>query len=72
MEFYWKVNTRYKKVNDLVNKIAEKSRNDFPLFNGNNNNLIYLDHAATSQKPQEVIDSIRTVSYTHLTLPTKA
>jgi len=46
-------------VNDLVNKIAIKCRNDFPLFNGNNNNnLIYLDHAATSQKPQEVIDAL--------------
>ena len=46
-------------MNDLINKIAEKYRNDFPLFNGsNNNNLIYLDHAATSQKPQEVIDSL--------------
>lgn len=46
-------------MNDLVNKIAEKRRNDFPLFNGNNNNLIYLDHAATSQKPKEVIDSLK-------------
>ena len=46
-------------MNDLVNTMAEKSRNDFPLFNGNNNNLIYLDHAATSQKPKEVIDSLK-------------
>ena len=45
-------------MNDFVNKIAEKCINDFPLFNGNNNNLIYLDHAATSQKPQVVIDSL--------------
>ena len=43
--------------NSLKN-IAEKSRKDFPLFNANN--LIYLDHAATSQKPQEVIDSLKT------------
>ena len=45
-------------MNHLIKKIAEKSRSDFPLFNGNHNNLIYLDHAATSQKPQEVIDSL--------------
>ena len=43
----------------LVKKIAEKSRNDFPLLNGKHKNLIYLDHAATSQKPQEVIDSLK-------------
>ena len=46
-------------MNYLVKNIAEKSRNDFPLFNGSQNNLIYLDHAATSQKPQEVIDSLK-------------
>ena len=40
-------------------KNIAKSRNDFPLFNGNNKNLIYLDHAATSQKPQVVIDSLK-------------
>ena len=43
----------------LVKNIAEKSRNDFPLFNGSQNHLIYLDHAATSQKPQKVIDSLK-------------
>ena len=31
-------------------------RNDFPLIN--NSNLAYLDNAATSQKPQCVIDEI--------------
>jgi len=46
-------------VKHLFEKIAKKSRNDFPLFNGDNNNLIYLDHAATSQKPQEVIDALK-------------
>ena len=46
-------------MKNLIKNIAEKSRNDFPLFAGNNNNLIYLDHAATSQKPQEVIDSLK-------------
>ena len=45
-------------MKDSINNIAENSRNDFPLFNGNNN-LIYLDHAATSQKPQAVIDSLK-------------
>ena len=58
MELYRKVNSRYKKVNHLEKNIAEQSRDDFPLFNGNNN-LIYLDHAATSQKPQEVIDALK-------------
>ena len=43
----------------LIEKIAQKNRNDFPLINGKNNKLIYLDHAATSQKPQEVIDSLK-------------
>ena len=47
-------------MNNLVKNIAEKSRNDFPLFNGDiNKNLIYLDHAATSQKPKQVIDSLK-------------
>ena len=46
-------------MKNIINNIAEKSRNDFPLFNGSNSNLIYLDHAATSQKPQEVINSIK-------------
>ncbi len=46
-------------MNHLIKKIAEKSRNDFPLFNESHNNLIYLDHAATSQKPQAVIDSLK-------------
>ena len=45
-------------MNHSIRKIAQKSRNDFPLFNGNNNNIIYLDHAATSQKPKQVIDSL--------------
>ena len=44
----------------LVEKVALKRRKDFPIVNGNNNNLIYLDHAATSQKPQEVIDTLKT------------
>ena len=43
----------------LVKNISEKCRSDFPLINGNHNNLIYLDHAATSQKPQIVIDTLK-------------
>ena len=42
----------------LGKNIAEKSRNDFPIFNGNHNKIIYLDHAATSQKPKQVIDAL--------------
>ncbi len=43
----------------FVENIAERRRSDFPLFNGNDNELIYLDHAATSQKPKEVIDTLK-------------
>ena len=46
-------------MKNLVKNIAEQTRNDFPLINGHHNNLIYLDHAATSQKPQKVIDTLK-------------
>ena len=46
-------------MTNLVKTIAEKYRSDFPFINGNNNDLIYLDHAATSQKPQKVIDTLK-------------
>ena len=38
----------------------EKIRTDFPIFNQkiNGNNLVYLDNSATTQKPQQVIDSV--------------
>lgn len=38
----------------------EKIRSDFPILNKkiNGKNLIYLDNAATTQKPKQVIDSI--------------
>ncbi|WP_320666606.1 SufS family cysteine desulfurase [Prochlorococcus sp. MIT 1307] len=42
--------------------LAEITRRDFPLFrNGSNNQkkLIYLDHAATSQKPSQVIEALK-------------
>ena len=37
---------------------AEKIKKDFPIFT-NNKDLVYLDNAATSQKPQQVIDTIK-------------
>ncbi len=42
--------------------LAEITRKDFPLFNANNSEmsqLIYLDHAATSQKPKPVIEALK-------------
>ena len=84
---------------------VDKIRADFPILNQmiNGKPLVYLDNAATSQKPQSVIDTLvnyystenanvhrgvhtlsqratddyeeardKAVSYTHLTLPTKA
>ena len=41
--------------------LAELTRKDFPLFSSEtskNQNLIYLDHAATSQKPIQVIKDL--------------
>jgi len=46
-------------VKYLVEQIAQKRRKDFPIISGNDNNLIYLDHAATSQKPFKVIESLK-------------
>ncbi len=42
----------------LNNSTAKKLKEDFPIFK-NNKNLIYLDNAATSQRPKQVIDSIK-------------
>ena len=43
----------------LEKNLAEQTRKDFPIFSKNNkNNLIYLDHAATSQKPYQVINTL--------------
>ena len=39
--------------------LASKVKSDFPIFN--NSDLIYLDNASTSQKPQAVLDSINSV-----------
>ena len=40
---------------------ADKIRHDFPIFNRevNGKKLVYLDSAATSQKPRQVIESIK-------------
>ena len=46
-----------------MKSLAEIARKDFPLFSNNSsysdNSLIYLDHAATSQKPKQVIQAIQ-------------
>jgi cysteine desulfurase/selenocysteine lyase len=41
----------------LNNKIAKKLKKDFPIFK-NNKWLIYLDNAATSQRPKQVIRAV--------------
>ncbi len=42
---------------ELNNQTAKKLKKDFLIFR-NNQNLVYLDNAATSQKPLEVIEGI--------------
>ncbi len=42
----------------INNKIAKKIKQDFPVFR-NNKGLIYLDNAATSQKPEQVIRAVK-------------
>ena len=46
---------------------AEKIRQDFPIFQRkiNGKQLIFLDNASTSQKPQQVIDAIKNYYYEH-------
>ena len=44
------------KQNKQSTKILANVKSDFPLF-ANNQNLVYLDSAATSQKPQSVINA---------------
>ena len=39
--------------------LASKVKSDFPIFN--NSDLIYLDNASTSQKPEAVLDTINSV-----------
>lgn len=57
------VNTQHVKINadkTMTNFPVEKIRADFPILAEKirNKPLVYLDNAATSQKPQAVIDSI--------------
>ncbi len=43
---------------EINNKIAKKLKKFFPIFE-HNKNLIYLDNAATSQKPKQVINFVK-------------
>ncbi|MEJ6400929.1 aminotransferase class V-fold PLP-dependent enzyme [Nicoliella lavandulae] len=45
--------------------LSEQVQNDFPFFNNTNRDLVYLDNAATTQKPQAVIEAIRTAYVEH-------
>ena len=48
-------------MNVIKKNLAERARKDFPFFaecDAEKTNLIYLDHAATSQKPIQVIESL--------------
>ena len=40
--------------------ISSDIRKDFPLFR-NNPDIAYLDNAATTQKPQSVLDAVRII-----------
>jgi len=42
----------------MKNFDVEKIRAQFPIFSGKENQLIYLDNASTTQKPQLVIDAV--------------
>ncbi len=49
-------------MNFSMERLSEKTRKDFPLFTSQSEeekSLIYLDHAATSQKPNQVIDALK-------------
>ena len=41
----------------MDNKLAKKFKKDFPIFD-NNRGLVYLDNAATSQRPKSVIQAV--------------
>jgi len=43
---------------DFNNETAKKLKADFPIF-ANHKNLVYLDNAATTQKPKQVIEKIK-------------
>ena len=42
-----------------MSQLANKVKSDFPIFS--NSDLVYLDSAATSQKPQVVLDTVNSV-----------
>ena len=42
-----------------MSQLANKVKSDFPIFH--NSDLVYLDSAATSQKPQVVLDTVNSV-----------
>ena len=44
-----------------MSQLSNEIKSDFPIFEGSD--LVYLDNAATTQKPQSVLDSINS-SYT--------
>ncbi len=49
-------------MNTAPQTLAERTRRDFPIFSqdiAGQTQLIYLDHAATSQKPREVLDALQ-------------
>tara|TARA_Y100001968_G_scaffold333945_1_gene401605 strand:+ start:18147 stop:19403 length:1257 start_codon:yes stop_codon:yes gene_type:complete len=49
-------------MNSSKKNLAEQYRKDFPLFSSSRkgeNSIIYLDHAATSQKPFQVIEALK-------------
>ena len=46
---------------EAIQNLPEVSKKDFPLLENNcksNNTIIYLDHAATTQKPIQVLKKI--------------
>jgi cysteine desulfurase/selenocysteine lyase len=48
------------KENSLSDKFAQKYKDDFPILNQqiNGKDLIYFDNAATTQKPESVLDAV--------------
>ena len=45
----------------INNRVARKLKKDFPIFR-HNRRLVYLDNAATSQRPRVVIDAVKAYS----------
>ena len=54
--------------------LPERFRSDFPILEQSSSEglpLIYLDHAATSQKPRQVLDALLHLSLIHISEPTR-